>query len=387
MRLNFEYPFYLKLSCVLVSIVIMGYLGILGQNVIVPIILGLLFSTLLVPFCGFLERKWRFPRALAAIVATILFTSVIVLVLYLLAMQMTKLADDWPAFQQQLIDSFSSLQLWVQDHFGIEQNSQLNYLTETASKSLSAGTDILGKTLSSISSVIMLIVFTFLYTLFLLLYRRHLVKFLVIVFRDKHQHVVLDVVIQIQVMVKRYLIGLLLQMIIVTVLTFIAYTIIGVKYNFMLAILTGVLNVLPYIGIFIALVVGVIITFATTSASHVLLVVLAMVVIHAIDGNLIMPKVVGSKVKLNSLVVILGLVIGEMTWGISGMLLTIPVLAIMKIVFDRVEDLRPWGFLLGEEDNESPLFNKTITKIFKTPEKVTDKDDKDNEDESSDSNT
>ncbi len=374
MRLKSELPFYLKLSCVLISIVILGYLSVLGQNVLVPIILGLLFSTLLVPFCGFLEKKLRFPRSLAAIVATVLFTGIIILVIYLLAMQMTKLADDWPAFQQQLLDSFTSLQLWVQDHFGIEQNSQLNYITETASKSISTGTDMLAKMLSSISSVIMLLIFTFLYTLFLLLYRRHLVKFLVIVFRDKHQDVVLDVIIQIQVMVKRYLIGLLLQMVIVTVLAFIAYSIIGVKYNFMLAILTGVLNILPYIGIFMALVIGVIITFATTSASHVLLVVVAIVVIHAIDGNLIMPKVVGSKVKLNSLVVILGLVIGEMTWGISGMLLTIPVLAIMKIVFDRVQDLRPWGFLLGEEENETPLFNKTITKIFKNQEKDTDDD-------------
>ncbi|WP_430614557.1 AI-2E family transporter [Flavobacterium sp. JP2137] len=370
MRLKFEYPFYLKLACVLISIVVLGYLGIVGQNVIVPIVLGLLFATLLVPFCSFLERKCRFPRALAAIVATVLFTGLIVLVLYLLAMQMTKLADDWPAFQQQLIDSFSSLQLWVQEQFGIEQNSQLDYITQTASKSISTGTDILGKALSSISGVIMLLVFTFLYTLFLLLYRRHLVKFLVLAFRDKHQHLVLDVVVQVQVMVKRYLVGLLLQMVIVTVLALIAYSIIGVKYNFMLAILTGVLNVLPYIGIFMALVIGVIITFATTSASHVLFVVIAIVVIHAIDGNLIMPKVVGSKVKLNSLVVILGLVIGEMTWGISGMLLTIPILAILKIVFDRVEDLRPWGFLLGEEDNESPLFNKAITKIFKNQEKA-----------------
>lgn len=385
MRLKSELPFYLKLSCVLISIVILGYLSILGQNVLVPIILGLLFSTLLVPFCGFLEKKLRFPRSLAAIVATVLFTGIIILVIYLLAMQMTKLADDWPAFQQQLLDSFTSLQLWVQDHFGIEQNSQLNYITETASKSISTGTDMLAKMLSSISSVIMLLVFTFLYTLFLLLYRRHLVKFLVIVFRDKHQDVVLDVIIQIQVMVKRYLIGLLLQMVIVTVLAFVAYTIIGVKYNFMLAILTGVLNILPYIGIFMALVIGVIITFATTSASHVLLVVAAIVVIHAIDGNLIMPKVVGSKVKLNSLVVILGLVIGEMTWGISGMLLTIPVLAIMKIVFDRVQDLRPWGFLLGEEENETPLFNKTITKIFKNQEKDTD-DESDITDETKDDN-
>jgi predicted PurR-regulated permease PerM len=159
-------------------------------------------------------------------------------------------------------------------------------------------------------------------------------------------------------MVKKYLVGLILQMAIVSIMALIAFSVMGIKYSFMLAIITGVLNILPYIGILVALIISVLITFATASATKVLLVISAYIIIHLIDGNIVMPKIVGSKVKVNSLVVVIGLIIGEMMWGIFGMLLTIPSLAILKIVFDRVESLKPWGFLLGEENNEIPLITE-----------------------------
>ena len=82
---------------------------------------------------------------------------------------------------------------------------------------------------------------------------------------------------------------------------------------------------------------------------------ISIVVIHAIDGNIVMPKVVGSKVKINSLIVIVGLVVGEMLWGISGMLLTIPILAILKIVFDRIDNTKAWGYLMGEDDDDNEV--------------------------------
>jgi predicted PurR-regulated permease PerM len=204
----------------------------------------------------------------------------------------------------------------------------------------------------------MFVFFSLLYAVFLLIYRRHLVKFLMISFPETHQKVVLDIVTQIQNMVKKYLVGLILQMAIVSIMALIAFSVMGIKYSFMLAIITGVLNILPYIGILVALIISVLITFATASATKVLLVISAYIIIHLIDGNIVMPKIVGSKVKVNSLVVVIGLIIGEMMWGIFGMLLTIPSLAILKIVFDRVESLKPWGFLLGEENNEIPLITE-----------------------------
>lgn len=369
------YPFYIKISCVLVSLVLLIYIGILGETIIVPLFLAMLISTLLVPLSSAMERRLHFSRSLAAIFATLFFLTVVVGVIFLVGSQMSKLSQEWPVFEEQLINGVHGVQQWIQDTFGIQQSKQLSFITEHAAASVSTGTDLLTKTLSSISTMLMYLVFTVIYTVFLLIYRRHLVKFLVICFRHKHKNTVDKVVGEIQTMVKKYLIGLLIQMALVSLLTFIAYTILGVKYNFMLAIITGMLNVLPYIGIFIAMIIGVLITFATASVSQVILVVFALVVIHAIDGNIIMPKIVGSKVKVNSLVVVVGLVIGNMMWGISGMLLAIPTLAIAKIVCDRVDGMRAWGFLLGEEENENPMLNISIAKMLQGRHKFPDKDD------------
>ncbi|KFC20274.1 AI-2E family transporter [Chryseobacterium sp. FH1] len=361
--MNQTYPFYVKLSCILISIVILGFLAIIGEQILIPMVLGLLISILLMPLSRFMEKRLRFPRSLSSILASLLALAIIGGVIYVLSLQVAKLANDWPSFQKQFVDLIDDLQGWISRTFGVRRKDQLLYLNDTAKKSISTGTAILERALKSIGYVLMLTGFTFLFTLFFLLYRTHLLKFLVASFSETYHKTVFEIIDNIQFMVKKYLVGLFLQMLIVTILSLIAYTIIGVKYNFMLAILTGILNILPYIGILIALLIGALITFATAGISHVLFIVIAIVVIHAIDGNIIMPRVVGSKVKINSLIVIIGLVIGEMLWGIAGMLLTIPILAILKIIFDRVEGLQSWGFLMGEDD-DVPLFKETFDKYF-----------------------
>ena len=361
--MNQTYPFYLKLSCILISIVILGFLAIIGEQILIPMVLGLLIAILLMPLSRFMEKRLRFPRSVSSILASLLALAIIGGVIYVLSLQVAKLANDWPQFQKQFIDLTDDLQSWISRTFGVRRKDQLVFLNDTAKKSISTGTAILEKALTSIGYVLMLTAFTFLFTLFFLLYRTHLLKFLVASFSETYHKTVFEIIDNIQFMVKKYLVGLFLQMLIVTILSLIAYTIIGVKYNFMLAILTGILNILPYIGILTALLIGAVITFATSGVSHVLFIVIAIVVIHAIDGNIIMPRVVGSKVKINSLIVIIGLVIGEMLWGIAGMLLTIPVLAILKIIFDRVEGLQSWGFLMGE-DEDVPIFKSTFDKYF-----------------------
>jgi len=130
-----------------------------------------------------------------------------------------------------------------------------------------------------------------------------------------------------------------------------------------LGLISGIFNIVPYIGIFTALLISVLITFATAGAGKVLLVLIAFVSIHALDGNVLMPLVVGSKVKINALFAFIGIVVGEMIWGISGMFLCIPYLAMLKIIFDKVEQLKPWGILLGGE--EKPQKRRRVYRITK----------------------
>ncbi|OPB95520.1 AI-2E family transporter [Elizabethkingia occulta] len=363
MKAFLSWPFYLKLASVLISIMILGYLAIQGQDLIIPMIMGLLFAILLVPVCNFLERKLRFNRSISAIVVSVLGLTLIGLILYLIGIQTTSFSEDWPAFQKQITAAFDSIQDWIAYKFGVQKHKQLTYINDLAQKSLSTGTVIVEKMLKSITYILMLIGLTFLFTLFILIYRRQLVRFIIMCFADKHKAIVMDVVNSIQYMVKKYLIGLIIQLVLVTILSFIAYTIIGIKYNFLLAIITGIFNVLPYLGILIATVLGIFVTFATSSAANVLWVLVGMVAVHAVDGNIIMPKIVGSQVKLNSLIVIIGLIVGESIWGVMGMFLTIPIMAIAKIIFDRVEDLKPWGYLMGDDDDAKEYGNEELLPI------------------------
>jgi len=367
-------PFYVKLACVLISILLLGYLAKIGDTILIPMILGLLFSLLLIPLSNFMEQKLRFPRTLAGILSVILFFGALGYGLFLLASQLTLLKEDFPAFKEQIMDGAGKLQSWVSEQFGIQHKEQMEFINKTASKSVDSGTLFLGTALVSLSSLFILFVFTFLYTFFLLIYRGHIVKFLLFVNRVEDRPIVVDVVRQIQYVVKKYLIGLLIQMSLVSLLVFITLSLIGVKYSLLLALITGVFNVLPYVGIFSSMLIIAILTFATSSFTHVVLVILALIIVHMIDSNFIVPKIVGSKVKVNSLFAMLSIIIGEMVWGISGMFLAIPILAIVKIVMDRIKELKPWGFLLGEENSKDEVYKDLFDSLNPIEKKIIDEE-------------
>jgi putative permease len=343
-------PFYTKLAHISISILCVGFIAVLGKTVLAPLVMALLFAMLLVPFAAFLERRLRFPRALAAFAVIIVLVSVIFGIMVLLGSQLSAFAEDFPAFQKQLMDSLDGLQHWIAHSFHINTREQSDYINTTAADALGKGTLFIGSTLLSLSSSLLFLVFIFLYTFFLLLHRKLLLRFVVSLFQESHSPIVYDGVKRIQYIIRKYIVGLLLQMVIVSALSCAAFAIIGIKYAFLLGLLTGLLNIIPYIGIFTSLLLSVLVTFATADATHVLFVVIAIVFIHLVDGNFIMPKIVGSKVKLNTLASVLGLVIGELVWGIIGMFLAIPVIAIIKVIFDRVEGLKPWGMVLGEDE-------------------------------------
>jgi predicted PurR-regulated permease PerM len=151
-------------------------------------------------------------------------------------------------------------------------------------------------------------------------------------------------------------------MVIVATIACTAFLLIGVKYAMLLGLIVGLFNIVPYVGIFTALFLSSLITFATGNVKDVLYVVVSVIGLHAVDSNILLPTIVGSKVRLNALISFLGIVIGEMIWGLSGMFLAIPVIAILKIIFDRIESLKPWGFLFGGEYE----YKKSAQKAMKT---------------------
>ena len=345
-------PFYTKLAMVLVSLIALFYIAILGKSILAPLIFALLFSVLLLPVCGFLERRLRFPRSLASLVSVLLLVLSLVGLLYLVGSQIDSLADDWPKFKQQVLTSVDSLQHWISVKFHIRIKQQMTYVNTATSKLLETGSSVIGDVLVSFSSLLVFLVFILIDTFFLLYYRRLIIKFLVAVFREENSVLVYDIIAEIQTRIRQYILGLLLEMVIVATASGLALWILGVEYALLLGLLIGLFNLIPYIGIACALVLSTVVTFASAGTAKLVLVICTILGIHLVDSNVLLPVIVGSKVRINALITILAVIVGENVWGITGTFLAIPVIAIIKIVFDRIEPLKPWGMLLGDERDE-----------------------------------
>lgn len=200
------------------------------------------------------------------------------------------------------------------------------------------------------------------YTFLILFYRKLIHQFFIDIFPNAGRPKVEAVLVQSNTIVRSYMMGLLLEMVIVTVLNAVGFFIFGIQYAIFLAVFAAVLNLIPYIGMLIASVFCMAVTLTTSDSSSAIIWTGAiLIIVQFIDNNFIMPYIVGSKVRINALVSIVGVLVGGLVAGLSGMFLSIPVMAIMKAVFDRVDNLKPWGLLLGEKpakENRAPKSRK-----------------------------
>ncbi|MDQ0476685.1 AI-2E family transporter [Chryseobacterium sp. MDT2-18] len=366
---DIKLPFIAKLALVLISILALGYLAKIGKGVLAPLFFAILMALLFLPFANFLERKLKFSRTVSTFSSLLIMLLFLTGLIYFFSTQLSDFVNDFPILKEQVTRSFNELQIWVSQTFHLNFAKQMSYINQALDKLLSSTGLILGFTVSMFSSTMAFFLFSALFFIFILNYRRVLYQFIISIFQSQHFKKVNEGIVEIQKIIKNYISGLFIQIIIVSSLTSILLSVLGVKYAILLGVLSGLLNVIPYIGILFSCLIACVISFAT-GGTHILFVLIGYVVIHLIDGNITLPLVVGSKVKINALFTFIGLLIGEELWGISGMFLSIPFLAILKIIFERVEGLEPWGRVLGEETKVKKARKKyKITKNITLEEK------------------
>jgi len=186
------------------------------------------------------------------------------------------------------------------------------------------------------------------YVFMLLLYKPHLVEFTHRAFGVANDNKVSEILTETKVIVQSYLVGLFIEFVILAVLNAVGLLILGIEYAIVLGVIGALLNVIPYLGGIITVLLFMVIALITKSPIYVVYVLALYAVIQFVDNNYIVPKVVGSKVQLNALVSLFAVIVGAALWGIPGMFLSIPVAAILKVMLDRTDPLKPLGFLLGE---------------------------------------
>ena len=355
-------PFYERFALVIIGLLSLGFLVILSKQVLDPLVFGFLFAVMLLPVSNFFERKLRMPRSMSSFLSILLFVSFISGIIYLVSNQISYLSSDWPMLKRQIEQSIIDIKHWINFAFNIDAAQQTEYITDTSRKIVSSGTEVITTTFGAISSMVLFYVLIIIFTFFILFYRRLLYRFILSVFSGDDEPVVKDIVINIQKILRHYILGLIIEMVVVAAISCMVFWLIGIKYAVLLGLLVGLFNIIPYLGIFAALVLSVLITFATGPINNAIWVGVSVIVIHLVDSNFLLPTIVGSKVRLNALITFLGIILGEMMWGLSGMFLSIPIIAIFKIIFDRIGPLKPWGYLLGGDYE----YQKAAQKKMKT---------------------
>jgi len=248
--------------------------------------------------------------------------------------------------KEKLLQLVEKVQATISERFNVDVVKQKKVLEEAGAglKPLIGSTA--GTLMNSLASMILLPVYAFLF----LFYKTLLLNFLYEVFAEENFREVGVVLKQTKGAIQSYMYGLMVEALIVAILNSAALLILGVKYWVLLGVLGAILNILPFIGGIVSVALPVLIATITKDGFHTqLLVIIAYAVIQFIDNHFLVPYIVSSKVKINALISIVFVLLGGAVWGVSGMFLSIPFAGILKIIFDRVEELKPWGKLLGDD--------------------------------------
>lgn len=341
-------PFYAKLACILISLISFSYIFCIAKDVITPVLMAFLFAVLLLPIFTFLKHRLKFPRHLAAIICVLTFAAFVVGILVFISYEVRDMANDFDTIKKNANAFITDIHKFIKDSFNVSIGEQKKYIDNVTKDSVKNGNATIGSALISITDLLLDCTIIPIYTFLFLIYKEHFILFLAKLINKENHAALQDILSQIKVSINNYIIGLLLEMTTVAILTSLGLWIIGVKYFILLGLITGILNLIPYIGIFIAGIITVLASLTGTGETSIILGILIVnIIVQFIDNNLLVPLIINSKVEINAFVSIMGIIVGGAAAGIAGMFLAIPLLAILKIIFERIESMEAWGYLMG----------------------------------------
>lgn len=343
-----QLPKQTNLASALVSIVIIVYMAYLLQGVIVPFIIAGLLSFLLYPLCQFLENI-RIPRILAIVLCIVVMAAVVAGFLYVSYTQIVKLESLFPQIETKVLLWLDQAAAFLDKHFALDQFQLAQEAQKHVSEVVKSGSKFIGLTIGSMSNFLMSIGLMPLYIFLMLMYRDFLKTFLFKWLKDTSKHKIMGTVNKVQDVVQNYILGLLLVILIIGLLNSAALHFIGIEHAWFFGFFAAFLVILPYIGVAIGSALPIIVALITKDSYLAAVAVAgAFAVIQFLEGNFITPYVVGNQVSINSLIAITALLLFGQLWGIGGMILALPVTAIVKVIFDSSPRLEAWGFLLGD---------------------------------------
>lgn len=351
--MNNKLPLSVRFSAVGVSLALIILVMVYARDLIIPFCWSLLLALIILPFTRWLENKIK-HRGFSALISILLLLALVGGIIFLLSSQVINLANEVPGLFKKLTIQFEDLRTFIDEKLGIPYQDQPVELTTRFATLIQESLGTLGKTLTQTLKAIVFIGIMPIYIFFMLYYRQRFYTFLIKLYGSSGRGSMLYRVQKATGVVQKYLSGMLIVTIIVAIMALIVFLVLGIKHALFFALFVAILNLIPYVGVFLASTVSILYAYITKDSLIYPVLTLALLWgIQLLENNLITPYIVGRQVQLNPLAVILVVILGGMIWGVSGMVLFIPILGGLKVMMDETEGMEPYGYLLGDERDKS----------------------------------
>ncbi len=334
-----------------------------AKGFLMPISIGGVIATVFLPYCKWMETK-KVPRGIASLICLLVILFVIGAIGYLFVWQLSSFTQDFVYIKQKSIEKVVYIQEYLFNHLGIAVEKQYQiFKTEQPSV-----TSIMQLIYGSLRDIFINTILILAYVFMLLYYRNHIKQFIIKLTPVNERREIEQIIYSSAQVSQQYILGLAKMIALLWVMYSIGFGILGVQNFIFFAIICGLLEIVPFIGnitgTFLTLLV------AAINGAHFTMLI-GIVVIYAIvqfiQSWIFEPLIVGPQVKINPFFTIIALILGEIVWGIPGVIVAIPITAMLKIICDHIEVLKPFGFLIGEIDKEKSAakFSNRIRDFFK----------------------
>lgn len=342
-----DLPYYLRITTILLSLVLIVVIMQAAKSVLAPILIAGFLAVLISPFTSWLERK-KINPTFSAIISLVSIILLVAGILYFFYFQIVNFSSDLDGLENRFSELLSSLNKFIERFSGGHVNLSVDKIKEIVFKQITDNLNVLSQgviaTLGTLTLAFIIPIYLFLF----IFYRGFIVDFIKKLFSKKHEEKVGRTVVKVKNVVQKYIKGAFYVICILAVLNSIALFSLGIKHALLFAVFAAFLNVIPFLGPIIGSILPILFALLTKdSLWYPFGVLLSFYIIQVVESNFFTPRIVGNQVSMNPLMTIIALFIGNFIWGLAGMVLFIPGVAILRVIFDQVKGMEAYAFLLG----------------------------------------
>ena len=340
---------------ILQFIVLLSLILYFGKTLFIPLSFSLLVGFILYPICKWMETK-GINKGIAIVISILGVTLLAGAIIYLLFVQFSEFLEEWQSLRIKLTETIRQLSIFISERFDISLEKQTEFINNTLNNSGSQAFSIVRNTAYSLSESVFFLLMIPVFSTLILFHRQMLSNALYELFPKEKKNTIHEILVETINAYYNFIKGMLVVYLIVGLLNSIGLLLIGVPHPFLFGFIASILTFIPYVGIMISSLLPIAISWITyNSIWYPLAVIAVFSIVQVLEAYIIFPFAVGNRLKINTLVIIIAIIVGGILWGAAGMILFIPFVSVMKLIADRTPSLKTLSVLLGDGEQKKTI--------------------------------